>query len=83
MNKNVRVRPISGITHPDETRDGRQSNVSRGLGDGQDDAEDNYNKMALLELDAQRKERKDILKKKQDDARRKIELEEAKKKRKA
>ena len=23
INKNIRVRPISGVTHPDETRDGR------------------------------------------------------------
>ena len=28
INKNIRVRPVSGITHPDETRDGRQSNIS-------------------------------------------------------
>ena len=32
--RNIRVRPPSGITHGgDETRDGRQSNISRGLGD--------------------------------------------------
>lgn len=29
INKNIRVRPISGVTHADETRDGRQSNISR------------------------------------------------------
>ena len=23
INKNIRVRPVSGVTHPDETRDGR------------------------------------------------------------
>lgn len=28
--KNIRVRPISGATHGDETKDGRQSNVSKG-----------------------------------------------------
>ena len=35
INKNIRVRPVSGITHPDETRDGRQSNISgaRALGE--------------------------------------------------
>ena len=32
LDKNVRVRPISGVTHGDDTRDGRQSNISRGLG---------------------------------------------------
>ena len=32
--RNIRVRPPSGITHGgDDTRDGRQSNISRGLGD--------------------------------------------------
>lgn len=85
INKNIRVRPISGVTHQGgQDNDGRQSNVSRGLGDaGADDQEDNYNKMAILELEAQRRERKDILKKKLDDARRKAEQEEARKKRKA
>ena len=28
--KNIRVRPISGVTHIDETKDGRQSSVSKG-----------------------------------------------------
>ena len=45
-----------------------------------DEQEGNFNQMAELELNLQRKERKDILKKKADDARRKIELEEARKK---
>lgn len=84
INKNIRVRPISGVTHHDDTKDGRQSNVSRGLGDGNaEDQEDNYNRMALIELDSQRNDLKLILKKKQDDARRKAEQEEARKKRKA
>jgi hypothetical protein len=29
ISKNIRVRPVSGITHADETKDGRQSNISR------------------------------------------------------
>ncbi len=29
ISKNIRVRPVSGVTHADETKDGRQSNVSR------------------------------------------------------
>ncbi len=53
--KNVRVRPISGFTHGDETRDGRQSNISKGNTEGNDDGEDNYNKLAALELEDQRK----------------------------
>ncbi len=53
--KNVRVRPISGFTHGDETRDGRQSNISKGNTEGNDDGEDNYNKLAVIELEDQRK----------------------------
>jgi len=52
--KNVRVRPISGFTHGDETRDGRQSNISKGGTEGGDDGEDNYNRLAVLELEDQR-----------------------------
>ena len=29
INKNIRVRPVSGFTHADETKDGRQSSVSK------------------------------------------------------
>jgi hypothetical protein len=53
--KNVRVRPISGFTHGDETRDGRQSNISKGNTEGNDDGEDNYNRLAANELEDQRK----------------------------
>lgn len=55
--KNIRVRPVSGVTHADETKDGRQSNVSRAQRDteGNEDGEDNYNKYAQLELEDQRK----------------------------
>ena len=38
ISKNIRVRPISGVTHADETRDGRASNISRG--GGNDDTEE-------------------------------------------
>lgn len=37
INKNIRVRPISGMTHGDETKDGRASNISRG---GQEENEE-------------------------------------------
>mmetsp|Transcript_12717 Transcript_12717/g.21427 ORF Transcript_12717/g.21427 Transcript_12717/m.21427 type:complete len:145 (+) Transcript_12717:1114-1548(+) len=30
MHKNIRVRPISGVTHGDDTKDGRASNISKG-----------------------------------------------------
>ncbi len=52
IQKNIRVRPISGITHADETKDGRQSNISRGQPtEGEPEGEDNYNKFAILELE--------------------------------
>ena len=57
-NKNIRVRPMSGVTHGDDTKDGRQSNVSKGGGtEGNEemDGHDNFNKFALLELEDQRK----------------------------
>jgi len=49
INKNIRVRPVSGVTNKDETKDGRQTDRS-----GADDAEeahDNYNKLAHYELE--------------------------------
>ena len=56
ISKNIRVRPVSGVTHADETKDGRQSNVSRARDtEGDQDGEDNYNKYAQLELEDQRK----------------------------
>lgn len=41
VNKNIRVRPVSGLN--DDTKDGRQSNVSRGLGEEKEDGEDRFN----------------------------------------
>lgn len=56
ISKNIRVRPVSGITHGDETKDGRQSQISKGLNtEGNEEGEDNYNKYAMLELEDQRK----------------------------
>jgi len=57
INKNIRVRPVSGFTHADETKDGRQSNISKGIAntEGNEEGEDNYNKFAHLELEDQRK----------------------------
>jgi hypothetical protein len=52
----VRVRPVSGVTHVDETKDGRQSSVSKGnQAEPNEEGEDNYNKFAVLELEDQRK----------------------------
>ena len=55
VDKNVRVRPISGATHGDDTRDGRQSNISKGLGAGEgsiDDGEQAFNQGAASDLEA-------------------------------
>lgn len=83
--KNVRVRPISGFTHGDETRDGRQSNISKGNTEGNDEGEDNYNKFAVLELEDQRKDIKakhrsalDEIKRKQAQAAKEAEAKKAK-----
>jgi hypothetical protein len=54
INKNIRVRPISGVSKADETKDGRASNISKG-GDDNEDAQDNYNKIAIYEIENQRK----------------------------
>ena len=50
INKNIRVRPISGVTNKDET----QTNVS-GKHDDNEDQQDNYNKLAIYEIENQRK----------------------------
>ena len=53
LDKNVRVRPISGVTHGgDDTRDGRQSTISRGREDGNDDQDVLFNQGAAADLDA-------------------------------
>lgn len=31
ISKNIRVRPVSGFTQKDETKDGRQSNISKAI----------------------------------------------------
>ena len=56
LDKNVRVRPISGVTHGDDTRDGRQSNISRGMGGegGLDDGDHLFNQGAASDLEQQR-----------------------------
>lgn len=81
VNKNIRVRPVSGMV--DETRDGRQSNVSRGLDGEKEDGEERFNQDAMLEIDNDRKNIKAILKKKLDEAERKAAALEAAKKKKS
>ena len=80
VNKNIRVRPVSGLN--DDTKDGRQSNVSRGVNEEKEDQEDNFNTNALLELDNERKLIKAARKKKLEEAERKAALAEALKKKK-
>ena len=71
IDKNIRVRPQSGVTH-DETKDGRQSSVSKGVDEeGETGAKDNHFKMAILELEDQRKKiKKDQNDKKEEELRR-------------
>lgn len=63
INKNIRVRPISGVSKGDETGDGRKSTVSKGLGEDNEEAQDNHQKLAVYEIDNQRK----AVKKKQEE----------------
>ena len=49
INKNIRVRPVSGITNRDD-KDGRASNFSKG--DAEEDGNEHYNKIALFELES-------------------------------
>ena len=62
INKNIRIRPISGKTDAD--RDGRQSSISGarpgGLEGSTEDQDDNFNKIALHELgDARERVKRD------------------------
>ena len=63
INKNIRVRPVSGVTHADDTKDGRASSINRGLvggGDGGNEGDDeNFNKIAMHELTNARDKIKD------------------------
>ena len=78
INKNIRVRPISGVTK-DETKDGRATNVSGGGGgDDGEDALENYNAYALIEIQNQRDTVKRKLRELNDEQRRKQALEEKK-----
>ncbi len=66
----------------DDTKDGRQSNVSRGITEEKEDQEDNFNTNAQLELDNERKLIKIARKKKLEEEERKAALAEALKKKK-
>mmetsp|Transcript_6922 Transcript_6922/g.5175 ORF Transcript_6922/g.5175 Transcript_6922/m.5175 type:complete len:194 (+) Transcript_6922:708-1289(+) len=57
ISKNIRVRPISGVTQKDETKDGRASNISKGVAgsEGNEEGEEHNHKLAVLEMEDQRK----------------------------
>lgn len=78
INKNIRVRPISGVTHADETKDGRATHKSEGGGDDGEDALENYNAYALIEIQNQRDTVKKKLRELNEEQRRKQALEEKK-----
>jgi len=79
INKNIRVRPVSGVTNKDETRDGRQTDRS-GNNEDNEEALENYNKLAFYELEMQRKEVKKRAEDFLEEQRRKQALEEKKNK---
>jgi hypothetical protein len=77
--KNIRVRPISGVTHGDETKDGRASNISKGnQPEEAEDPSDNHNKLALYDMDKQRKDAKKKRNEYLEELKRKQALEEKK-----
>ena len=80
VNKNIRVRPVSGFG--DDTKDGRQSNVSKAVSEEKEDLEDNFNTNAQLDLDNERKQIKLARRRKQEEEERKAALAEALKKKK-
>lgn len=79
INKNIRVRPVSGVTNKDDTKDGRQTDRS-GNQEDNEEALENYNKLAFYELEQQRKAVKKKAEDFQEELRRKQALEEKKNK---
>jgi hypothetical protein len=80
INKNIRVRPISGVTHGDDTKDGRASNISKGGGGNEEnDDTEQGNKIALYEMENQRK----VIKKKAVDFQDKQRIKQAQEEKKA
>lgn len=73
INKNIRVRPISGVTHGDDTKDGRASNISKGGANEDNDDTEQGNKIALYEMENQRK----LVKKKAADYQEKLRIKQA------
>ena len=79
INKNIRVRPISGVTNKDETRDGRASNVSgQKNADGNEDNLNDKENFAKYEMENQRKLAKKKFQDYQDELRRKQAVEDKK-----
>jgi len=75
ITKNIRVRPTSGVTHADETRDGRQSNVSRNVSgaDGGDTKGGDDENQALYHLNLDRKNIKNLYQQRMEEIRKKEE----------
>ena len=78
LSKNIRVRPLSGVTRGDD--DGRTNDYNRSMNEqGQNpDGDAEFNEMRVIEMDEVRKETKD--RKRQWQIKKQIEEEKAKKK---
>lgn len=78
LSKNIRVRPLSGVTRADD--DGRTNDYNRSMNEqGQNpDGDAEFNEMRVIEMEEVRKETKE--KKKQWLVKKQIEEEKAKKK---
>lgn len=58
INKNIRVRPISGISKMDEKSEKRTQIGSQNQEDNEEHQDNQYNKLAIYEIENQRKETK-------------------------
>lgn len=79
IHKNIRVRPISGVTNADPTQDGRASTVSRpGGGDDGLNDDENQTKLQEFHIEDMRKLAKEQKRANEEAIARKIALEEKK-----
>ena len=79
IHKNIRVRPISGVTNADPTQDGRASNISRpGGGDNDNNDDENQSKLQEFHIEDMRRIAKDQKRANEEAIARRIALEEKK-----
>lgn len=78
INKNIRVRPISGVTNADPTNDGRASTVSRPGQNDEANEDENQSKLQEFHIEDMRRIAKDQKRANEEAIARRIALEEKK-----